>query len=166
MADLESQEISETNSPVERKKFDVNEDCESKDRLKAIVVDMVDLESQEISETNSPVERKKFDVNKDCESKDTGIDLIASWQNFEVKRVLNNNVVRKQIWLEGNFKGHESTAIVLLEKKNFPEEETSLMNFFNEETMLKNVFDNDAYGSYECFPIKEHNGEYRVVFCS
>ncbi|XP_043275055.1 m7GpppX diphosphatase [Venturia canescens] len=106
---------------------------------------------------DSPAKKIKLDVEiKDAQEK--SIDVIENWQNFEVKRVLNNNIVRKQVWLEGSFKGHENTAIVLLEKKTFPDESENLKNFFDDETLLKHLFDNDAYGSYECFPIREHNG--------
>lgn len=125
---------------------------------------MAELKRHEKDETvSSPAKKIKLDV-KDEDDQGKTIDVIDNWHNFEVKRVLNNNIVRKQIWLEGTFKGHESTAIVLLEKKIFPDESESLKNFFDDETLLKHVFDNDAYGTYECFPIREYNGEF-LFFC-
>lgn len=122
---------------------------------------MAEHKRQEIDSTDSPAKKIKLDNNDEAKSGDKSIDVVKTWQNFEVKRILNNNIVRKQIWLEGSFKGHDHTAIVLLEKKIFPEEPFSLKNFFNADAMIKNVFDNDAYGSYECFPTREHNGKLR-----
>jgi len=61
--------------------------------------------------------------------------------------------------VEGTFKGYESPAIVILEKKVFPEDDIFLKRgFFNEGTIIRKAFSNDIYGNYECFPTREHNG--------
>ncbi|XP_014214909.1 m7GpppX diphosphatase [Copidosoma floridanum] len=82
-----------------------------------------------------------------------------SLSNFKMTRVLNVNSMRKQIFVEGRFTSYESPAVVILEKKIFPEDEIFLnRGFFNEGTIVRKTFSNDVYGNYECFPTREHNG--------
>ncbi|OAD55572.1 m7GpppX diphosphatase [Eufriesea mexicana] len=77
---------------------------------------------------------------------------------FNTKRVLQNNCMRKQICIEGTFKGYESSAVVVLEKQNFSDDDQSLKELFNKDTVVHKLFSNDVYGNYECFPLKKHNG--------
>lgn len=77
---------------------------------------------------------------------------------FELKRILQNNSFRKWVCVEGTFKGHEKSAIIILEKKMFPADQDSLKKgFFNEKTDFQSQWRNDIYGNYDCFPIREHN---------
>ena len=86
-------------------------------------------------------------------------DTHLSLSTFQLKRVLNVNSVRKKIYVEGVFKGYKNPAIIVLEKKTFPEEEIFLnRGFFNEGAIIRRLFCNDIYGNYECFPTREHNG--------
>ncbi|CAK9825645.1 m7GpppX diphosphatase [Anthophora retusa] len=77
---------------------------------------------------------------------------------FTVKRVLQNNCIRKQICIEGSFEGHEGSAVVVLEKQNFSDEDQFLNEVFNKDTVLNKLYSNDVYGNYECFPVKKYNG--------
>ncbi|KAJ8681453.1 hypothetical protein QAD02_017240 [Eretmocerus hayati] len=86
-------------------------------------------------------------------------DSSLSLANFHMERVLDVNNTRKQIFVQGTFTGYESPAVVILEKKVFPEDNIYLKRgFFNEGTIIRKSFSNDVYGNYECFPTREHNG--------
>ena len=91
-------------------------------------------------------------------------DLNINLSNFEMKQVLNINNTSKSIFLEGAFKGYDSQAVVILEKKTFPEEELFLKRgFFNEGSIIRKLFNNDVYGKYECFPTREYNGKNHFI---
>ncbi|XP_017888854.1 m7GpppX diphosphatase [Ceratina calcarata] len=77
---------------------------------------------------------------------------------FKPRKILQNNSTRKQICLEGEFKGYEGPAVIVLEKQNFPDDEQALQEFFNDDVSLKKLYTNDLYGNYECFPVKKQNG--------
>ncbi|XP_011500565.1 PREDICTED: m7GpppX diphosphatase [Ceratosolen solmsi marchali] len=86
-------------------------------------------------------------------------DTALRLSSFQMTRILNVNSMRKQLMVEGTFKGQESPAIVIMEKKVFPEDDIFLKRgFFNEGTIIRKVYSNDVYGNYECFPTREHNG--------
>lgn len=116
-------------------------------------------DTEESSVKKSKVEQAEdVSVKKPEKSVHTGA---LNFSNFQMTRVLNVNSMRKQIFVEGNFKGFESPAIVILEKKVFPEDEIFLKRgFFNEGTIVRKSFVNDVYGNYECFPTREHNGNF------
>lgn len=81
------------------------------------------------------------------------------FSNFQVTRVLQNNSLRKQICVQGIFKGHDEPAVIVLEKKAFPIEKHNLENaFFSEAATLRKLFTNDIYGNYVCYPSTENNG--------
>ncbi|XP_001605474.1 m7GpppX diphosphatase [Nasonia vitripennis] len=117
------------------------------------------------SEDQSPTAKKmKPDVatteESDAKQLEASVHEAAlNLSSFQMTRVLNVNSMRKQIFVEGTFKGYESPAVVILEKKIFPEDEIFLKRgFFNEGTIIRKLFSNDVYGNYECFPTREHNG--------
>lgn len=108
---------------------------------------------------SSPAKKIKLSTEETAKDDDSIHETKLCLSTFEMTRILNNNCTRKQICIEGTFKGRESPAIVLLEKKNFTEEESFLKKgYFNEDTSLRKLFRNDIYGNYEIFPIKEYNG--------
>jgi hypothetical protein len=76
--------------------------------------------------------------------------VLNDFSEFQQKRILSDNSQRKTICIEGTFKNRPETAIVLLEKKPFNEEE--LKNAFGSNCVLYKEFSNDIYGFYECFP--------------
>ena len=125
---------------------------------------MADHKADEISTECSPVKKLKSEVEK-CENDNSVHKGAISLSNFQMKRLLNVNSARKQVFVEGNFAGHDSSAIVILEKKSFPVEEIFLnRGFFNEGTIIRKLFRNGIYGNYECFPTREHNGKAPTVY--
>ncbi|XP_066597820.1 m7GpppX diphosphatase isoform X2 [Prorops nasuta] len=110
-----------------------------------------------------PAKKAKLDESS-SENNDSIHEKEVNLSTFEMKRILQNNTYRKQICIEGIFKGHECPAVVVLEKKNFPMEELFLKRgFFNESTILRKLYTNDVYGNYECFPTREYNGLNTIV---
>ncbi|KAK2579493.1 hypothetical protein KPH14_010805 [Odynerus spinipes] len=107
----------------------------------------------------SPAKKIKLDIENTTENDDDMHEAEINLSTFEMKRILQNNSARKQIYIEGTFKGSESPAILSLEKTTFPMDELFLKKgFFNEDTTIQKVFSNHIYGNYKCFPIKEYNG--------
>lgn len=122
----------------------------------------VQVELEEGNETEESLAKKtKLDaedgsIKKPEKSVHSGA---LNFSTFQMTRVLNVNSQRKMIFVEGTFKGYDSPAVVILEKKVFPEDEIFLKRgFFNEGTIIRKSFVNDVYGNYECFPTREHNG--------
>ena len=103
---------------------------------------------------------KKAKTEKENESENSGSihDVEFCLSAFNVKKVLQHNYMRKQIYIEGAFKGHEGPAVVLLEKQNFPDDQETLKELFDDGTILHKLYNNDIYGNYECFPLKKYNG--------
>lgn len=104
---------------------------------------------------------KKFKTETENASKDT--DSIHETEiclsTFEVRQVLHNNCSRKQVFVEGTFKGREGSTVIILEKRNFSDDKSCLKEeLFNEDTILRKNYSNDIYGNYECFPLKNYNG--------
>ena len=120
---------------------------------------MADRKAENIVTECSPAKKLKETV--EIVEKDVSVHKGAiSLSNFQMKRLLNVNSARKQVFVEGNFTGHDSPAIVILEKKSFPVEEIFLnRGFFNEGTIIRKIFRNGAFGNYECFPTREYNGK-------
>jgi len=82
-----------------------------------------------------------------------GGEIELNLSTFEVTRVLQNNCARKLICLEGRFEDREGPAVVLLEQKSFPYDESTLKkSFFDEKTVFQKYFMNDIYRNYDCFP--------------
>ncbi|KAG7209038.1 hypothetical protein KM043_015199 [Ampulex compressa] len=111
-----------------------------------------------------PPKERKLEAENVTDDDDGVHTKEINMSTFEMARVLHSNHMRKQIWIEGTFKGHDNPAIVCLEKTVFPADELLLKEgFLNEDTTLQKVFRNDIYGNYVCFPIKEHNGLNAIV---
>ncbi|XP_033227226.1 m7GpppX diphosphatase [Belonocnema kinseyi] len=122
------------------------------------VLNMADRKPEEIVTECSPEKKVKSELEK-CENDVSVHKSAISLSNFQMKRLLNVNSARKQVFVEGNFAGHDSSAIVILEKKSFPVEEIFLnRGFFNEGTIIRKNYRNGIYGNYECFPTREYNG--------
>lgn len=80
--------------------------------------------------------------------------------SFQITKVLNNNVIKKLIVVQGKFKDKTDPAIIILEKKTFPNEEDFLQSkLFHDDTELEKLHHNDIYGKYECYPTKEYTGK-------
>ncbi|XP_076236246.1 decapping enzyme, scavenger [Calliopsis andreniformis] len=107
----------------------------------------------------SPAKKLKTETESDSKNANSLHDNEISLSSFQVKRVLQNNCLRKQVCVEGVFEGYEGSTIILLEKRNFSDDTVSLKKeFFNEDTTLRKLYSNDIYGNYECFPVKTYNG--------
>lgn len=120
---------------------------------------MADENIVEISKDSSPVKKRQKIDNENPENDTSVHKSTINLSNFQMKRLLNVNSTRKQVIVEGNFTGHDNSAIVIFEKKCFPTEEIFLnRGFFNEGTIVRKNFHNGIYGNYECFPTREHNG--------
>ncbi|XP_058806145.1 m7GpppX diphosphatase-like [Phymastichus coffea] len=131
---------------------------------------MADPSVESAPTNDEPVSKKpKCDNGDDVENAaavaETSVhDAVLNLSSFQMTRVLNVNSNRKQIFVEGRFKGHEAPAVVILEKKVFPEDEIFLKRgFFNEGTIIRKLYNNDIYGNYECFPTREHNGLNTII---
>ena len=71
--------------------------------------------------------------------------------SFKLKRVLNENSERKEIFLEGRFPGDESTpAVLILGKPPFASD--ALPSLLNEGTTLEKTFRNDVYYKFDAMP--------------
>lgn len=95
----------------------------------------------------------------DCDVQKDGVTtctLLSDFSEFQQKQILSDNSRRKTICIEGSFKNRPGTAIVVLEKKPFNEEE--LKTVFDSNCVLSKEFSNDIYGFYECFPSVKCNG--------
>lgn len=130
------------------------------------VLNMADAKVGVVKKDGSPV-KKRQKVDADNPENDGSVHKGAiNLSNFQMKRLLNVNSTRKQVTVEGNFAGHDSSAIVIFEKKCFPTEEIFLnRGFFNEGTIVRKNYRNGIYGNYECFPTREHNGKFRPFVC-
>ncbi|KAL2734063.1 m7GpppX diphosphatase [Vespula squamosa] len=106
-----------------------------------------------------PAKKIKIEIENTAENDESLHEAEINLSTFEMKRILQNNNTRKQIYIEGTFKGSESPAILSLEKTTFPTDELFLKEgFFNEDTTIQKVFSNHIYANYRCFPIREYNG--------
>jgi hypothetical protein len=103
--------------------------------------------NESVEEPAAKNPKLECDVKGDGETIRT---LLNDLSEFQQKRILSDNSRRKTICIEGTFKNRPGTAIVLLEKKPFNEEE--LKNAFGSNCVLHKEFSNDIYGFYECFP--------------
>ncbi|KOC69177.1 m7GpppX diphosphatase [Habropoda laboriosa] len=105
-----------------------------------------------------PAKIMKIDTENTLKNANSMHETEVCASEFNVKRVLQNNCTRKQICIEGSFKGREGSAVIVLEKQNFSDDDQFLNEFFNKDTVLQKLYSNDVYGNYECFPVKKHNG--------
>ena len=85
--------------------------------------------------------------------KESGEELdVPDLSTFELKRVLNENSERKEIFLEGRFSGGESApaAVLILGKPPFAAD--ALPALLNEDTKLEKTFRNDIYYKFDAMP--------------
>ncbi|CAD1475012.1 unnamed protein product [Heterotrigona itama] len=106
----------------------------------------------------TPAKKAKIERENDSENPGSIHDAEFCLSAFNVKKVLQHNCTRKQIYIEGAFKGHEGPAVVVLEKQNFFDDQETLKELFDDKTDLHKLYKNDIYGNYECFPLKKYNG--------
>ncbi|XP_076758322.1 decapping enzyme, scavenger [Xylocopa sonorina] len=119
---------------------------------------MAEVSSNNSVDECSPAKKAKLETENVLKDSNSIHDTEFCSSIFNTKRVLQNNCTRKQICIEGDFKGYEGSAVIVLEKKNFPDDEQSLKEFFHKDTVLQKLYSNDVYGNYECFPVKKHSG--------
>ena len=90
------------------------------------------------------------------ESEEKGADAaeeldLSDLSSFKLKRVLNENSERKEIFLEGRFRRDESTpAVLILGKPPFAPD--ALPSLLNEGTKLEKTFRNDVYYKFDAMP--------------
>lgn len=100
--------------------------------------------------------------SQDNGSKENFHDSKIDIADFQLKKVLNNNSLSKVVFLEGSFKQRPDPAVVIMEKKGFPDEVEKM--FANGNSELEKQHHNDIYGNYECYPVKEFNGNNLINF--
>eukprot|EP00057_Strongylocentrotus_purpuratus_P002541 XP_003724720.1 PREDICTED: m7GpppX diphosphatase isoform X1 [Strongylocentrotus purpuratus] len=112
-------------------------------------------------------------------------DALRNFKGFKIKRILNQNLSSKSVFLLGNLYSESSPgsagdassgtpeggvacddadpqssgndqAVVLLEKTAFTED--LLPTLMSDKSVLNRSMQNDIYGVYECFPPKELSG--------
>lgn len=106
-----------------------------------------------------PAKKLKVDAENASEDVDNIHDTDICLCNFEVKKILQNNCLRKQVCVEGVFKGHKGSSVILFEKSQFSDDPLSLQKqLFSKDTSIQKLYSNDIYGNYECFALKECNG--------
>ncbi|XP_011314053.1 m7GpppX diphosphatase [Fopius arisanus] len=115
------------------------------------------------AQTDSPIRKKqKVETTPDKiprnDSTDDVDEFLKQVPNFQVEKVLRNDIMNKRIALQGLFKGQTETVLVVMEKKIFPEEPEILQGFFDSNTRSKKNYRNDVYRGYDWFPASECNG--------
>ena len=72
--------------------------------------------------------------------------------SFQLKRVLNENSERKEIFLEGRFPSRDDStpAVLILGKPPFASD--ALPSLLNEGTKLEKTFRNDVYYKFDAMP--------------
>ncbi|XP_031829862.1 decapping enzyme, scavenger [Nomia melanderi] len=107
----------------------------------------------------SPAKKAKLETENTSENVNNLYDVDICLSNFEVTKILDNNNSRKQICVQGVFKGHEGPSIIIFEKSQFSDDPLSLQKqLFNKETTLEKLYSNDIYGNYNCTSFKDSNG--------
>lgn len=118
---------------------------------------------QEIIASNNTEESKLPDseIESIPENTEEIIQLLKDVSKFTVKKILKNNTTQKLICIEGSLTDREGIALIILEKKVFPNEEAVLgEGFFNDQTTATELYRNDIYTKYDFFPEIKHNGMY------
>jgi len=130
-------------------KCTVDDDGQCPPTKKAKLNDEKLAEDASIGNTSFSANRKSTEYDGDGGKPEIELNL----STFKVTKVLQNNCARKLICLEGRFEDREDLAVVLLEQKSFPYDESTLKkNFFDEKTVFQKYFMNDIYRKYNCFP--------------
>lgn len=124
---------------------------------------MADVSTNNSADQCSPAKKAKLEKDTATKNANTVHNAELCSSAFSVKRVLQNNCTRKQICVEGSFKGHEGSAVLILEKQTFSDDEQSLKELFDKGTVLQKLYSNDVYGNYEIFPVKKYNGNARLT---
>ena len=77
---------------------------------------------------------------------------LSDLSSFHLKRVLNENSERKEIFLEGRFPSRDEAtpAVLILGKPPFASE--ALPSLLNEGTKLEKTFRNDVYYKFDAMP--------------
>ncbi|XP_063984297.1 m7GpppX diphosphatase [Diachasmimorpha longicaudata] len=124
---------------------------------------MADTGSQQFNDECCPKKTQKMDntPNEVEEINDTidDVDEFLQEANFQVTKILRNDTTNKRIAVQGLFKGKNEDALIILEKKIFPEEpEVLQQGFFESNSTSKKIYRNDVYRGYDWFPMQQHNG--------
>ncbi|XP_015123992.1 m7GpppX diphosphatase [Diachasma alloeum] len=105
------------------------------------------------------VENTPDEIEKKHDTADDVDEFLQDIANFQVKNILRNDTTNKRIAVQGLFKGRSENALIVLEKKIFPEEREILQEgFFDSNSSSKKIYRNDIYRGYDWFPMKQHNG--------
>ncbi|XP_053978170.1 m7GpppX diphosphatase [Hylaeus anthracinus] len=120
---------------------------------------MAEVSLNNDGDEHPPAKKIKIQTESESENIDIKGKPEICLSTFEITRVLQNNCLRKQVCVEGVFKGNEASSLVLFERQIFSNDVISLKKeLCNKDTLLKKRFTNDVYGNYDCFPSKEYNG--------
>ncbi|XP_076632632.1 decapping enzyme, scavenger [Colletes latitarsis] len=119
---------------------------------------MAELSLNNDGEECPPTKKLKVDAENSSETVVNIHETEICLSTFEINKILQNNCLRKQVCVEGVFKGHKGSSVVLFERQNFSDDVPSLKKeLFNKDTILRKHYSNDVYGNYHCSPIKEYN---------
>ncbi|XP_003693320.1 m7GpppX diphosphatase [Apis florea] len=119
---------------------------------------MAEISSNNSADECPPTKKVKIQIENTSKNVNSIHETEFCSSIFNIKRILQNNCMRKQICIEGVFKGFEDSAVIILEKQNFSDDEQSITELFNKDTVFHKLYNNDIYGNYECFPLKKFNG--------
>ncbi|KAK4872364.1 hypothetical protein RN001_014393 [Aquatica leii] len=112
---------------------------------------MASLQNNVLKTDETPVAKKP---KLEEENATNGVhESLSNLSDFKIGKILHNNTNRKAICLQGTFTESDGTAIIMLEKTSFADDNfTENSDYFTEKSTLKKVFHNDIYGNYEFYP--------------
>lgn len=119
---------------------------------------MAEISSNNSADECPPTKKAKIQIENTSKNVNSIHETEFCSSIFNIKKILQNNCMRKQICIEGVFKGFEDSAVIILEKQNFSDDKQSMTELFNKDTVFHKLYNNDIYGNYECFPLKKFNG--------
>ncbi|KAF7998131.1 hypothetical protein HCN44_009529 [Aphidius gifuensis] len=120
---------------------------------------MAEIQQETITSNNTEESKvPDSEIESIPEKTEEVLELLKDVSKFTVKKILKNNTTQKLICIEGALTDREGIALIILEKKVFPNEEEILgEGFFNEQTTATELYRNDIYTKYDFFPEVKHN---------
>lgn len=97
-------------------------------------------------------------IKLDGHETDESVIQLSDLSDFVLKKILSASQDTKSICLEGTFNNTEGSAVLILEKEPFHEED--LKSLFLEENKREIVFQNDIYSYFRALPVSVCNGKY------
>uniref|UniRef100_T1J643 m7GpppX diphosphatase n=1 Tax=Strigamia maritima TaxID=126957 RepID=T1J643_STRMM len=110
-------------------------------------------EDEEIS-IEIPSKKVKLDEDKIIGGDDV-IPSFSSFDGFNIKSVLNEDLRNNMACVWGSFGDDQSDAVILMNKTPFDKDQ--LPRMLSKDSSLKAVMQNDLYGTYICSPPPETN---------